>query len=79
MIEDGKKKPMSNGVVTVQRSLPTNSDLAFASSNLKFYILAFAWDKDFFLPTWHLLLPIWNFTFIQFSEDELFSGHETNI
>ena len=42
MIEDGKKKPMSNGVVTVQRSLPTNSDLAFASSNLKFYILAFA-------------------------------------
>ena len=42
MIEDGKKKPMSNEVVTVQRSLPTNSDLAFASSNLKFYILAFA-------------------------------------
>ena len=79
MIEDGKKKPMSNGVVTIQRSLPTNSDLAFASSNLKFYILAFAWDKDFFLLTWHLLLPIWNFTFIQFSEDELFSGHETNI
>ena len=42
MIEDGKKKPMSNGVVTIQRSLPTNSDLAFAFSNLKFYILAFA-------------------------------------
>ena len=74
-----RKKPMSNGVMTVQHSLPTNSDLAFASSNLKFYILAFTWDKNFFLPAWHLLLPIWNFTFIQFSEDELFSGHETSI
>ena len=113
MIEDGKKKPMSNGVVTIQRSLPTNSDLAFASSNLKFYILAFAWDKDFFCPhgicffqseilhsfnfpktnfsvgmkpvfnlPWKSrcnflqkrILAIWNFTFIQFSEDELFSG-----
>ena len=45
---------------------------SFFPFNFTFQRKAFAWDWDFFLPTWHLLLPIWNFTFIQFSEEELF-------